>query len=363
MHGRERPFIWPSRCSRPVARCLCLLGLVLCPTVGALAGDHDYSAVFAVRGQAAVYEAGNKALKLFSPQGTSLSEGRSVAVPGQVWGVAAIPDGYVVATGMGRGDLNAPTRLTSFASDWNGARVVFERAGERSQLSFLRYTSGKLWATFFESKYETVTGTFTPGPAAQWDFSKILELRLGDAADVLGDAVLVGQPYGEPQGQDGGAILFTGAERIELPSYRGVRAVALLGEVANLRVLIADGWHQSYGQLAQGRLSYLKKDASSGRFALQLVDHDYSQFGFSKLIPFAVGSQQFVAALGNRSLCVYGPEDRWVKRTLYERQSDNRSFDVALLDVDDTGANFVLLDGELRMIRFSGVSFVPSDGR
>jgi hypothetical protein len=177
-------------------------------------------------------------------------------------------------------------------------------------------------------------------------------MRLGDATDISGEYFLAGQPYGEVLGQDGGAVIFKGSERTDLPSYRGVRAVAILGNASDPHLLIADGWHQNYGQFAQGRLSYLKRDAYSRKFALQVIDWDRNQYGFSKLIPFSFGSSTFVAALGNKQLDVYGPEGTWTKKSIYERPSEMALFDVALLGVDDNKAWFVVIDDGLKVVNF-----------
>jgi hypothetical protein len=112
-------------------------------------------------------------------------------------------------------------------------------------------------------------------------------------------------------------------------------------------------WHQNYGQFAQARLSYLKRDSESGKYALQLLERDKDQYGFSKLMTFVFNGKEYVAALGNKTLIVYGPEGRWEKKAIYSRHDEPRIFDVARIPSDGGKAVFVVLDGTLRVVELA----------
>jgi hypothetical protein len=310
------------------------------------------TALFPAGDEVAAYDADEKILKFLALRNGTLSETKRFTVPGNVWGVATLPDGYAIATGLGRGDLEAPMRVQWYSKNGKSTVSIFERTGERSQVSYLNFADGKLWITFFDSKYITKTGYFTQNPDASWTYKELFSVRLGDSVGVLRDTLVVGRPYGDVQGQDGDLRLYKGEASEELPSYRGVRAVRLFGDAAAPSIAIGDGWHQNYAQFAQGRLSLLQKDPVTGRYALQLLDHDSSQYGFSKIVDFTLDGKTYLAALGNKSLCVYGPSGTWKKNVLYTRAAEDAMYDVVYLRSENGKAWFVLLDKEVKIVSF-----------
>jgi hypothetical protein len=312
----------------------------------------EYTSLFSLDDGIAAYSPNEKRVEILRRNGGALENKEGFRVSGQVGALAQTPLGIAVATGQGRGDLTAPIRITLYDATGANPRTVFEQAGERSQLSFLKWVDGKLWATYFESKYITKTGFFLPSTTFPWVFKEVKSVRLGDAVDVLGDSVIIGRPYGDVQGQDGDISLLKGEEQLELPSYRGVRSVLAFNGPSSQEIVIGDGWHQNYGQNAQARLSWLKKDSESGRYALQLIDHDTTQYNFSKLKTVELGGSTFIAALGNKQLAVYGPRPTWRKSILYTRTEEENYFDFVPLDSDSNGAWFLVLNKGLHLVRF-----------
>jgi len=209
-----------------------------------------------------------------------------------------------------------------------------------------------VWITFFDSKYTTKTGYFLPSKDKAWTFTEQLSFRLGDAVDVVGDTIAVGRPYGEIQGQDGDLAVYVNSTRYEVSTYRGVRAVMILGDSKDPEVLAADGWHQNYGHIAQGRLTLAKRDPVTGRFASQVVDWDHNQYGFSKLSPFSLGGKSYVAALGNKELDIYSPTETWKKTVIYNRTAEDSIFDFAYMGSKGGVASFLILDKGLKLASF-----------
>lgn len=290
----------------------------------------------------------------------ALSELRRINTGHNVYGVTAVADGYLYATGMGRNDLSVPIQIWLLPKSGATPRVIFEAQSERSQVAYLAAVGSKIWLTYFDAKYSTKTGYLTPKPAAMWEFTEVATLRLGDAVDVFGEtmeSIAIGRPYGDQQGEDGDLLLFENGIRTLLPSYRGVRSVLFLPKLPKTTIVIGDGWHQNYGAVAQGRLSLLTKDNDTGRFALQLIDRDKQQYGFSKLIDLTIGGEQYVAALGNRELVVYGPigekqGGEWKKRAIFTRESEDATFDVAIIESSNTKATFVVANQGVKLVSF-----------
>jgi hypothetical protein len=308
--------------------------------------------IFSLTGKVAAYDEARGALRFFGRKGDILVEiGESKRAAAAVWGITEVPQGLLVATGMGRKSLTAETVITLFPGSDGAPVEVFKHSGERSQVPFLRHVDGKVWLTYFESKYTTRTGFLDPKGSAPWKFTEVGTFRLGDVTDVAGESVVIGRPYGDLQGQDGDLTMIKNGERSSLPSYRGVRAATFFGGKQAPLIAIADGWHQNYGALAQGRVSILRHDATSGRYALEVIDNDKDQYGFSKLIALTIREKSYLVALGNKAVVLYGPEPEWRRTVVRQIVSTETVTDLALVDHDENSAWIAVVDGGLRLIR------------
>ena len=316
-----------------------------------IAGTEAPQSIFPLSKGVAAYQESNSALVVYEREGSALKEKRRVAVSGGVWGVAESSTDLFVVSGMSRKALDAPLKLLRISA--NGKEeLLFTNSGERNQASYLAVKDGRLWLTYFESKYMTRTGYCPQIAAKECAFVEVSRARLGDVVDVSGDTVVIGRPYGDAQGQDGDLTLVEKGTQIQLPSYRGVRSAALFGKGASPQIAVGDGWHQNYGQIAQGRLSVLKKSQGESRYALSLIDRDPSQYSFSRILPFTKGTKQYLAAVGNSKLVVYGPEPEWKRAEAYAGSLDDVVFDAVLLDATSDGIWFAVLDQGIRLVRF-----------
>lgn len=307
-------------------------------------GTESVTAVFSVNSQIAGYDPSRRSLLFYSWQGGALRQERSIPIEGSVAGVTSVPNGYAVATGMGRDNLSAPIRIVVFAGADSKGRVVFERSGERNQVNTILWQDGKLWLNFFTSKYITTIGYLTSTQSGEWTFTETASVRMGDSLDVVGDLAVVGRSYGDIQGQDGDLLLFKGGERTLLPSYRGVRSVRVVGDAANHRIFIGDGWHMNYGQLAQGRLSVVSKRAEDSRYTLQILDYDTATTDFRRLIPFRSSGHDYIAAQGSSSVVIYDQLGVSPKKVIYRQDSQTNLMDLAVAQVSPDKALIVIAD-------------------
>jgi len=310
-------------------------------------------------GRIAAYDSADMTIRTFVEEGGALRETTAIRSDGMLMTVVASPGGgFAYATGVTRGDPATPIRIHVVGQDQKSNYVAYEYAGERNQVNGMVWNQSKLWINFFESKYFTKIGYVTPKATAvgPWEFTEAARLRMGDSFDCLGDTLVVGRSYGDQQGEDGDLLLFRNGERQLLPSYRGVRAVKLFGDLNNPSIAIADGWHANYGQVAQARLSLLRKRPREQRYALEIVDRDVGNYSFGKLFVFDSKGRRRIAALGNATLVVYAesPEGKWDKQVIYTQVTAGTILDATTARVDDKGVVFAVSDGGLRVVRYVG---------
>ena len=340
--------------------CAAALGVISATFHGVAAaqvpGTEGVTGVFATaQGEVAAYDAAVKKVRFFSVTGDTAKESRAVSVPGQVMGMVAIPEGYLVATSMGRGDLTPPIRVSKIPMKGDAVSVVYERVTERPQVTNLRHCNGTVWLGFFDSKYNTIIGKLSPpaaGASNPWTFSQSVAVRMGDSFDCLGDRLVVGRSYGDAQGQDGDLLLYQSGERTLLPSYRGVRGVRALGEASQPMVIIGDGWHPNYGEMAQGRVSILKQRKGEQRFALEILDLDQQNFNFTKFFETSIGAERAVVALASSQVIVYsGIDGQLRKQVVYTQVGKSHVLDVAVGAVEKGVVTLAIADEGLRLVQ------------
>jgi hypothetical protein len=285
-----------------------------------------------------------------------IEKGRTKSL-GRLWAAASTPLGTVLAFGMGRGELTAPIRLVLLDKDWKSGSTVFELPSERSQINLLRMKDGKLWLSYFRSKFETVLGSFTPTARVPWRFTETRAGRLEDAIDVDTLRIAVGRPYGDRVGLDGDlSIVQHGDGTALLPTYRGVRAVRFLEGRAGAMgaLLVADGWHQNYGQSAQARLGLIEYNKSLQRYGHHLIDHDPEQYGFSRLHPINLGEKDFgVVAVGDRFINLYRYANRFQRVRVSAATSQQEVLDGVLLTASEKSALLAVFNGWLDLVEVS----------
>lgn len=257
---------------------------------------------------------------------------KSIPFTDYVWAAAEGKSKIALATGMRRDDLGAPTKVTLYSKNLDTPEVIFEKQGERNQPAFLKEVQNTWWFGYFDSKYITKLGTLDPQNKS---FKEFFSTRVGDAIDVITpEMAFVGRAYGDVLGQDGDVSLVKSGTATLLPTYRGVRALKALGSDPTPPVVIADGWHQNYGQFAQGRISLLSFDKVTSRYQLSLLYKDPAQYGFSKIEQCGDSG---IVALGDKALMQLkiGPTNQL--KIVTSRPSDAEPLDFALVNKTAAG--------------------------
>lgn len=332
-----------------IAACMIFVFGAANAVLAQLPDTESIASLHSLSSQIAAYDPSRKALRFFSPSGGGLSEKKSLAIDGNVMGVAEIPEGYLIATGMSREDRAAPIRITRVSRDGSRSSIVFEFSGERNQINRIMSRGNKIWLDFFDSKYFTKVGYLSPNAQAPWPFTEAASVRMGDSLEVVDDSVFVGRSYGEVQGQDGDLLLFSNGQRTTLPSYRGVRALVATEEPSGPEIVVADGWHQNYGQFAQGRISRLRRFPDTGRYGLEIVAIDADNYGFSKLLALPDQKTSKVVALGNAYVSVFDLKANGEKQVVHKLQHLDRVSDLAVATSPGGSPCVVVLDGGLHV--------------
>lgn len=177
----------------------------------------------------------------------SLEKQGSARAEGFLWQATSYNNSIIVGYGYSSEKPDSPIKVMRYDMKLENKDLVFKKNTPRNQISTLKSTKKGVLITYFTSKYHTKTILLNT-------MEVLDERRLGMYTD-LGNKLLIGRPYGDDIDEEGDVIL--GNET--LPSFRGVNAVEFVNISGNSGrdILIADGWHKNYGELAEPRLSLI----------------------------------------------------------------------------------------------------------
>lgn len=203
-------------------------------------------------------------------------------------------DELVVAWGMSREHLDALARVT--VHRLVGAQLTEEEVAtpvtSRHEITALVPWPGRgLLVAYFADKYvvRTVVASRASGAWTLADVDTIRTATTYAVADLDGDGAMelaVGRVYGDAQGSDGEAFVRAAdGTRTPIPTTRGVRALATADVDGDGRaeLYLADGWHQNYGQHAQGLLTWARWQ--DGGVRVETIEDTAGQYTVGRIVP------------------------------------------------------------------------------
>lgn len=254
--------------------------------------------------------------------------------------------------GQTRDFMDAKARVTVHRLDKKtlAEETVLAPETERPEITAIvpMLDQKSLLVAYFDSKYMVGTTKVTKG-AGGWTGTKIASIRTAPSyayGDVDGDTkpdIVVGRVYGDDRGIDGDAfVLAPDGTRTLIPSTRGLRSLALAdgdGD-GHLDVFMGDGWHQNYGQIARGLVSWARHGERG--FTTQLVEDTPGQYEVMRILPAHIGGALALVTQGSHYVRVFVRDgERWSGTTIA-----GAARDIAVGDVDGKPGDEVLVVGE-----------------
>jgi len=311
----------------------------------------------------------------------------SLPAPGGIQ-VLEVIDGRVLAGwGESREHRDAPARISAYRLQGGTLTesVIATPATSRAEVTaIVPAPGGALLVAYYESKYmvhaalarETrgrsidrrsaaKQGSPTPWPEGPpegrggWALSDLATIRMAPLfayADLDGShhpALVIGRIYGDARGQDGDAFLLRpDGTRVTLPTVRGVRGLVAADPDGDGRdeVFVADGWHQSYAQLARPLLTRIR--AQGAGFQAEVIEELPGEYTAGKLLAADLDGDHRpeIISVGSHYVRVFRRAGTsWVGTTVATVARD-----VAAGDLDGRpGAELVILGDRSEIVRLS----------
>lgn len=233
----------------------------------------------------------------------------------------------ILALGLERGKLDAPIKIFLTDKNLSTSKLIYETKSERSDISFLRQVDSDIYINYFYSRFYSVFGKLTKVTDDKWDFFEIQKVRLGMNVDMDNDNINVvfARPYKDEENNLSEVILLNKDKKlIELPSFRGARSVAFFDTNNDKKqeILIADGWHQDYGKLAENRLSIISFNEKTKKYDLKLISNQKGQPSFEKIIPFSNNNKNYILTVGEKYIDLFDIQNNWKATRLKEKKGE-----------------------------------------
>jgi hypothetical protein len=291
---------------------------------------------------------------------TPVTSGIQVLVAGDLDGNKH--DELYAGWGQTREFMSAKARITQLRLDKGKLveQVVLAPETEREEVvAIVPAPDVKgLIVAYFDSKYMVTSMAMTKGVQG-WSGTKLATLRtapLYARGDIDGDSKLdlvVGRVYGDDRGIDGDVfVLAPDGTRTKLPSTRGLRSLTLADGDGDgvLDVFMGDGWHQNYGQMARGLLTWVRHRPSG--FTSELVEDTQGQFELMRILPARIDGKLALVTQGSHYVRVFVRSgDTWSGTTIA-----GQTRDIAVGDLDGKPGDEILVIGDTsELVNLAGI--------
>jgi FG-GAP-like repeat len=264
--------------------------------------------------------------------------------------------------GMSREHRQATARVELYRLDATGlaGEAVLAPRTERNDVTAIvpiAEERGAVLIAYFDSKYTVKSVIARRGaagaPGATWSTADVATLRMATSyarGDLDGDGrpdLAVGRIYGDDKVADGDAfVLRDGGARVPIPTTRGVRELAIADADGDgrLELFLADGWHQEYGRLARGLLTWARWSESEGGFRAEQIEDTPGQYSVGRIVPSDVdgdGRPELVTVGSSYVRMFDRRSGRWEGQTLAKAARD-----VAAGDLDGVPGDELVILGE-----------------
>jgi hypothetical protein len=311
-------------------------------------------------GSALLYRDGAHTVQLLRREGLLLKESASGAAPGRLAAAAWWSGGSQIAAAFEPFGPE-PLRCVLLDQALREVKLLFEAQSSRPDVLRMLPLENKLLLNYFDSKYFTRAGFLAQGKDGQWGFQELFRTRMGMYVDRLKDgAIVVGRPYRDSEDQSVELRVWRAGRWLDLPSLRGVSAVAALDVDGDSleELLFADGWHQNYGLFAEPRLSLMDCPAELTRCTLRHLDTLTPQSRIEKIRAVDAGGKLVVLVHGGQFVDAFYPREQWRRVRVHTRENKYAlpMLDFAVLDSDKEGVYIAVLDGQAPLVKKVDVS-------
>jgi hypothetical protein len=303
-----------------------------------------------------LYKGDTQKVELLTRAGSELSKTAEAVVPGILDAAVSFGDDIAAAFSIVGEDRSkgGDIEVVLFDRKLSNKREIFKQRTPRPSVLSLEDLGERLLISFFDSKFFTQTGFLLASAEGKQAFAQVFRTRLGMYTAARRDgSIIVGRPYRDAEEQTVELRVWKETRWVELPSLRGVSAVASFDVEGDTEeeILFADGWHQNYRLSAEARLSMLSCRQNFSRCFLRHLDSIDGQDRIEKIRPIKLGDRIVVFVHGSRYVDAYYPEQDWRRTRVYASEKEMPLVDFAVLDGDNNGVYLAILDGDLKLKR------------
>lgn len=297
----------------------------------------------------------NSKVDLIEYDGKSKTVVASLATTQKLHQAIKIKNKIILAFGSSLTKQSEIIRIVETDLNLKNKKELWTKDTGRNQISLLKNMGDSFYLNYFTDTYNNELLKFTTIDK-KWENKSIYKKRMSINIDLLNDSeLLVGRPYGDAIGENGNAYLVKNGKEEILDTLRGASAVQFL-DIDNDKIqelLIADGWHQDYGKIAEARLTLFKYDNKEKKYLPKVILNDTLQFRFETISTYKYKDASYVLAAGNLNLWFFKflKDGSFTKKLIAKKVDPKDALKGEFLGVKENNLIIAVLNKELSFLK------------
>lgn len=279
----------------------------------------------------------------------------SADIEQKVHGACEFQDNIILALGSSLKNQTAPINIIELNKELKNQNLIVKKNTGRAQVTHLQNLSDKIYLNYFTDTYNNELVEITKSKSG-YEEKSLYKKRMAVYVSVADSTnFAVARPYGDKIGENGDAYIVNGKSLAKLDTLRGGSTIhfANIDSDSDREVIVADGWHQNYGKIAEARLTLFDLNKSTNKYEKKLLVNDPMQFRFENIDTLAKDSKTYILASGNKNLWFFtiDSKDEVSKKIIAKKANPRDALKGEFLGVKDKEIFIAVLNKDISLAK------------
>lgn len=279
----------------------------------------------------------------------------STKIEQKVHGACENKKNIILALGSSIKNQSAPIKIIALDNKLENKNLILKKITGRNQVTHLECLNNKIYLNYFTDTYNSELIEIVKNEK-DYQEKSIYKKRMAVYVGIADSSnFVVARPYGDKIGENGDTYIVKDNSVKLLDTVRGASAVIYtnLDDDIEREIIVADGWHQNYGKIAEARLTLLDYNKSNNEYEKKVLVNDPMQFRFENISSTSIKGNTYILASGNKNLWFFKIDKtgKVTKKVIAKKSNPKDELKGVFLGVKNDKINIAILNKDLSLLK------------